>query len=199
MNQIGFIGDIHGDVSKLIQVVDSVGSEVGKLVFLGDYVDRGKRSKQVIEFLIQLRDAGKVQCEFIAGNHDKAFLSALHGNVDQYLQLGGAATIRSYIDVPQADLRAQIEAAVPPTHVQFLETMVEHSQSDDYFASHAPSFEAREQQGPSRFGIYGHVPQLAKIPRITKQEALIDTGCGTVPDGRLTCLYWPSMTWSQSD
>ena len=87
------IGDIHGyynKLQKLLSLIELVKED--ELIFLGDYVDKGKDSALVIERLIELSNSNK--CTFLLGNHDvgaKNFL--LHGD-DSYV---GLETVESYI------------------------------------------------------------------------------------------------------
>ena len=63
------IGDIHGGLKALIQVLNKLALKEGdQLVFMGDYVDGWSESAQVIQFLIAM--SKKFKCVFIKGNHD---------------------------------------------------------------------------------------------------------------------------------
>ena len=91
------IGDIHGGLKGLIQILERIKITANdRLLFLGDYVDGWSESAQVIDFLIDLNK--KHNCIFIKGNHDiwcEAWLES--GNVDSvWVKHGGAETIKSY-------------------------------------------------------------------------------------------------------
>ena len=63
------IGDIHGGLKALLQVLNKLEvKEEDTLIFVGDYVDGWSEAAQVIQFLIELSE--KVKCIFIKGNHD---------------------------------------------------------------------------------------------------------------------------------
>ena len=63
------IGDIHGGLKALIQVLNKLELKEGdKIIFMGDYVDGWSESAQVVQFLIDLSQ--KFNCVFIKGNHD---------------------------------------------------------------------------------------------------------------------------------
>jgi serine/threonine protein phosphatase 1 len=51
--KVGIIGDVHGELDALVQLVERASTEVDRLVFVGDYVNRGRRSADVIEFLVE--------------------------------------------------------------------------------------------------------------------------------------------------
>lgn len=58
------IGDIHGEIEKLNSLLDKIKPKKDDtLVFLGDYIDRGKNSKEVIEKLLEL--SKKTHCIFL--------------------------------------------------------------------------------------------------------------------------------------
>jgi serine/threonine protein phosphatase 1 len=201
MTETGFIGDVHGCIDELDEIVSLARSRASHLVFLGDYVDRGRFSRQVIEYLTLLQQDEAVPTTFLAGNHDQSFLDALIADgLDRFLRIGGAATIKSYVGPPDADVGGQLRAAVPKSHLAFLKSLRIRYEAEDVFATHAAASRAnlsvlgREQ----RFGIFGHYPQKAILPRLERNQAYIDTGCGTLPGGRLTCLFWPSRSWIQS-
>ncbi|MGB1039648.1 MAG: metallophosphoesterase family protein [Flavobacteriales bacterium] len=93
------IGDIHGGLKALVQVLEraEVTAE-DTLIFLGDYVDGWSESAQVIEFLIELDK--KQECVFILGNHDlwcKLWIEKGASN-PIWLAHGGKETVESYIE-----------------------------------------------------------------------------------------------------
>jgi len=91
------IGDIHGGLKALIQVLNKIGvKDEDTLIFVGDYVDGWSESAQVIEFLVELSD--KINCIFIKGNHDVWCEDWLrNGDVNQtWYMHGGKETIDSY-------------------------------------------------------------------------------------------------------
>lgn len=191
--QIGFVGDIHGEVHLLERLLEKAIPRVSRLIFLGDYVNRGRASRQVIDRLVHLEE---VPATFLAGNHDRAFLRALSGEgIVPFLRIGGAATIASYVDGPiDNDVAAQLRRSVPEEHLAFLAGLRSTDMRDGYVAAH--EFAADTSLG-KRYGIFGHVPQRSLTPSIDDECALIDTGCGTLPNGRLTCFLWPGRAWFQ--
>jgi len=189
VNELGIIGDIHGHVGTLSQLLDVVANQAGTLVFLGDYVNRGPESAQVIDLLLDLRD--RTPCVFIEGNHDLAFRAALTGGFDEFLAMGGAATVRSYVDPPFEDVTTEFLEAVPESHRSFLEQLVPGFEDSEVVVAHSMP----DRDGSGRFRIGGHVPQTELAPIFGPGHACVDTGCGTIPDGVLTCMLWPSRRW----
>ena len=201
MNEFGFIGDIHGCVEELEEVVRQASERASRLVFLGDYLNRGRKSREVIEFLVNLEGSKHtLPCTFLRGHHDEAFLRTLdQGEFDSFLRMGGAATVASYVPAPKGDVLTQLRTAVPVSHLEFLrglETNMTHGNS--LFASHDRPAKSDIDISPYGFCVYGHSPQLSLMPTIRDTEAFVDTGCGTIPGGRLTCLFWPTLEWIQS-
>ncbi len=91
------IGDIHGGLKALIQVLNKLELKDGdKIIFMGDYVDGWSESAQVIQFLIDL--SKKFNCVFIKGNHDvwcQDWLKREAVNSSWYMH-GGKETMESY-------------------------------------------------------------------------------------------------------
>jgi serine/threonine protein phosphatase 1 len=112
------ISDIHGcydEFNALLKHVDYNPIQ-DELILLGDYVDRGPSSKQVIEQIMQLQQQYNIIV--IKGNHDAMMVKALTQDVEEYdqhwIRNGGLQTIASYLDLPydeqQMDWNAYAEA-----------------------------------------------------------------------------------------
>ena len=115
MKKIFVIGDIHGGLKALKQVLEKVVvSTNDTLIFLGDYVDGWSESAQVLEFVINL--SKQQHCIFIKGNHDVWCEDWLRtGNTDKtWLVHGGKETIESYVG---------IDDTIKLKHLQFFEMM----------------------------------------------------------------------------
>jgi serine/threonine protein phosphatase 1 len=191
--QIAFIGDVHGKLQPLLRILVELNSRhTSHAVFLGDYLNKGSESAQVLEHLIAVSESGSVT--LLRGNHESAFLDALQtNNLGPFLKMGGAATIRSYVGGNVSpDVAADLKAHVPLKHIEFLRRMPVLFQSGDVVASHKPP---RDQD--SRFHVSAHIP-VGPVPVIRSDSANIDTGCGT-EGGRLTALLWPSLAYIQVD
>ena len=109
------IGDIHGGLKALIQVLNQLEvTEEDTLIFMGDYVDGWSESAQVLEFLINLSE--KINCIFIKGNHDVWCQNWLNTGLVKPLWYmhGGKETIDSYEGFSKEEKKQ---------HVHFLENM----------------------------------------------------------------------------
>ncbi len=80
------IGDIHGHVDKLRRLVDRCrrdcserGAEEMRLIFVGDYVDRGPSSREVVELLMKLQTMTGAIC--LKGNHEAVLVAAARGTL----------------------------------------------------------------------------------------------------------------------
>ncbi|WP_433471266.1 metallophosphoesterase [Saccharomonospora azurea] len=199
MRELAFIGDIHGCLKELDEVVQHALPRTGNLIFLGDYVNRGLHSREVIDYLINLDQASETTCTFLRGNHDEVFLDCVTtGNIDTILRMGGATTIASYVRRPEGDIISQLKASIPDAHLQFLHNLTSSMETEYVYAAHAPRHGLEHDNETKKYCIYGHRAQSSGIPLITETHAIIDTGCGTTDNGRLTCLFWPSLDWVQS-
>lgn len=147
------IGDVHGRLDLLIRLLDSIdrddaerGAAETRIVLLGDLVDRGPQSKDVIDHLIQRDWRGRrVTC--LRGNHEEVFLLTLAGNLEAtrfWLKIGGAETMASY-GVPQALIESNDAVAladdfiarVPDAHTAFLHRMTDTVVVGGYCFVHA--------------------------------------------------------------
>jgi serine/threonine protein phosphatase 1 len=190
---IAFVGDVHGNLTALRGLLDVLAaSGEPHAVFLGDYVNKGAQSAEVMEELIAHSRAGRAT--LLIGNHEAALLDALEsGDLSAFLKMGGAMTIRSYVGPEVApDVLREFRAAFPSEHMDAIRSMPETYETDDLIARHfAPA------ASTSKFQISAHVP-VGKLPRIGHDSAQLDTGCGT-ESGRLTALLWPSLDYVQVD
>lgn len=113
MSRILVIGDIHGGLRALHQVIERANiTQNDTLIFLGDYVDGWSQSPQVIDTLIDLNN--QQNCIFIRGNHDDLLLDWLTGNTHNFdekmwFHHGGEATVLAYSTVSELDKIRHIE------------------------------------------------------------------------------------------
>ena len=147
------VGDVHGCddlLEALIRGIDVICQNdpiPPIIVFLGDYVDRGPASRQVLDRLVSLGAEGR-KVRFICGNHEEAMLKFL-GDVDGGLAwpgYGGRETMASYgVTCPddEHDLAAwritrdRFRKAVPESHMRFLWGLEDKVELGDYLFVHA--------------------------------------------------------------
>jgi serine/threonine protein phosphatase 1 len=116
------VGDIHGRLDLLRLAVDAISKHASigsfRVVFLGDYVDRGPDSRGAIEFLIDLQRQWPVVC--LKGNHEDLMNRAVTqpggGNIARWLENGGDRTLRSY----GAESDWTNIGAIPAEHIRWI-------------------------------------------------------------------------------
>jgi serine/threonine protein phosphatase 1 len=194
-NRLLAIGDIHGCLEQLKALMKQVmPTSSDKIVFLGDYVDRGPASAGVIDYLIEFGAAFPATV-FLRGNHEQMFAEYLEGHdPTAFLMNGGLRTLSSYVDSGQWP--------IPSSHHSFLETLINYYETEDYIFVHAglrPDIPLLDQDNNDLIWIrrefisstydwgksvvYGHTP--LKEPFLAKSRLGLDTGC--VYGRQLTC------------
>ncbi|MEM6666849.1 MAG: metallophosphoesterase, partial [Pseudomonadota bacterium] len=147
------IGDIHGRADLLKQLMDLIHADADAaeesrlvMIFLGDYVDRGFQSKDVIDYLLS-DELSRYETYFLKGNHEAAFETFLSdpGFGPQWARFGGAETLMSYsIQPPRAKTVAseweavceQLNRDLPMSHRNFLSTLSLYATLGDYVFVH---------------------------------------------------------------
>jgi len=168
------IGDIHGYFRELKDALATGDYQHGdRLIFLGDYIDRGPQSREVMEFLLSLKNCDNI---FLRGNHEEYLIRALGGDTHAYgilMDNGFASTLKSYGADPQTlsysqsgrhyveregkhvlldnrELPLFLRSVIPAEHLAFIENTRYYFETDPMFFSHAgaePSIPLHEQRG----------------------------------------------------
>jgi serine/threonine protein phosphatase 1 len=214
------VGDIHGRADLLREAHDLIRADFDRapakrklVVYLGDYVDRGLESRQVIDLLLDepLED---VEAVYLKGNHEQFMLAFLEdvGVGANWLTNGGNATLYSYgVGMGEATsaeermiaAQAALRAALPQRHLAFLRDLRLSHREGDYIFVHAgikPGRRIEEQseddllwirdeflQSDRDFGgivVHGH--SITSTPEIRANRIGIDTGA--FASGVLTTL-----------
>lgn len=206
MERIFAVGDIHGCLDRLIRLMDVIKVDPKKdtLLFMGDYIDRGTQSKEVVDYLIDLEGRHE-NVIFLKGNHELMLQLYLNGDDRaDFLMNGGQATMDSYA---KAWLRPPANP-VPRSHLDFFDRLrMYHETSENIFvhAGMRPGVRLEEQEerdllwirndfiySDFDFGkrvIFGHTP--FREPLILDNKIGIDTGA--VYGNKLTCLELPAV------
>jgi len=146
------VGDIHGRFDLLLELMDKIERDDAErseakthVVFLGDLIDRGASSAQVVDYLLHCR-TGSAIFHFIAGNHEEALLDSVRGpkiGLEGWLAYGGRETLISYgvsvgaIATGGILLDSEIQTAIPAEHVDFIAGFNDSVQIGDYLFVHA--------------------------------------------------------------
>jgi serine/threonine protein phosphatase 1 len=195
VTKASLIGDVHGDVDRLRALLQRVGEESDRtIVLLGDYVNRGPDPAGVLDLLSNLRERVGDRLVLLEGNHDRAFREFLAGaDISRLLAMGGATTVRSYLGMVQGEVSATLRASVPQRHVALLESLQPMWSTDELIALH--QWPDEKIDVGDRFAVLGHYLQPDHQPHVDETAAYLDTGCGSDPDGVLTCFRYPEGDW----
>lgn len=213
------IGDVHGCLNELraaeIRIADDIerSQRPGLVILLGDYVDRGPHSAQVIDHLIKPSELG-LRRVALCGNHDDVFAKfvATPEQYMEWLELGGKQTLASYgIDVHHLDfsrkgriaLKRTLASSIPAKHLAFLSNLPIVLKTGRMIFVHAglrPKITLSEQTdedlmwirepflssgwGGPGLVVHGHTPQ--PTPNVGLGRIGIDTGAFYT--GKLTVL-----------
>jgi serine/threonine protein phosphatase 1 len=149
------VGDVHGMIDLLKALVRKILKDASgfpedrtRIVFLGDFIDRGDHSKAVIDQLIAYSHLTHVDWTFLRGNHEESLLRFLKDPEfgPQWLAFGAAPTFASYgvqlpsnrqdVDAWSSTAEAMAEA-IGPSHLAFLESLSTSFCCGSYFFVHA--------------------------------------------------------------
>lgn len=207
------VGDIHGCLDALLALEKLVDFKPeDEIILLGDYVDRGKYSKQVIDWIIERRETHNIRT--LIGNHEVMMENA-STNFDDYLfwvMNGGNPTIQSF--------NCELED-IEQTYWDFFDGCELSYETDKFIFVHGgaiPDVPIIKQEVDSlcwiRFRdlkahesgkiiICGHTPQTSYRPTVKPYAVCIDTHVYNV-NGFLTCLdvntgdYWQTSNFSEN-
>lgn len=214
------IGDIHGCADLLTQLLEMIcadarirGPAHNRIVYLGDYIDRGPDSRKVIE-LARTSSPEEFATVYLRGNHEALmldFLVAPHEN-SAWIHNGGDATLQSFgVAAPSefaheeklAEAARALSEALLPQELEFLRALQPSFRLGDYFFAHAgidPQLPLDEQstqdliwirrpflESKADFGavvVHGH--SVRRDVEIRPNRIGIDTGAYAT--GKLTAL-----------
>lgn len=215
MKSLYVVGDIHGEYCKLVNVIRKIRAhkyknkiEDADLVFVGDYIDKGKSSASVLMYIHNLIQSDKRFTKIVAlmGNHERWMLKCIDRSngimhfeeelqAQSWLAHGGEQTIKSFNQTSNFD-RVKI--------VDWLRTLPLYYRVGDVCITHAglpdPNKTAEmcdEQEllwntnkrnkphNKYQLTIHGHIPH--STPYFDRGECYIDTGVSL--GGPITCIF----------
>ena len=196
MGRIIGISDIHGEYEKLCRVLEKITPKKDDtIVFMGDYIDRGKKSRDVVDKIIDMKTV--CNCVYLTGSHEYAMLHAKSDEYYNYLfwNYGGDATAESYggfdnimkihgdffnslkfyhIIGKYLFIHAGVKISVP---------LEEQSEEDMVYIRSA--FYTKPHHLPYKI-IFGHTE--FDTPQVQEDKICIDTGCGKYKNAPLTAI-----------
>jgi len=185
VNRQFVVGDIHGCSKALRTLIETIDPTHGdEIIFLGDYVDRGPNSKDVVEQVIQLRK----RCRVIAlrGNHEIMLMGVVSAGLDQSIWKngGGQATIASY---------GGSLSKIPKPHLDFFHSLHEFYETENGIFVHAcylPDQPMSNQDDACRY--WKHLQYPYPAPHISGKRAYVghtpQAGGEILHLGHLVCL-----------
>ncbi|MGJ8555929.1 MAG: metallophosphoesterase family protein [Sulfitobacter geojensis] len=217
------LGDIHGSfdlmgqairrVEEYVEAVPERAAQNPQLIFVGDYIDRGEQSKQVLDWIYDLATQMPDAVTCLMGNHERMMLDFIDdpvGRGARWLRNGGLQALASYNigrvrensdaeELVEASLA--LEAALPEGMLHWLRNLPLQYQSGNVCVVHAamdphlaPQDQTRQtmlwghnefMSTPRTDGIWVvHGHTIVKEPQLHTQRISIDTGA--YHTGRLT-------------
>lgn len=179
------IGDIHGCHHTFLSLLEQWDRNVERLICVGDYIDRGNFSPQVIRTCLALKEEYGDRTVFLKGNHEMLMESHFHEGYNAiWLQHGGEGTLSQFFE-SDADLYEAVD---------WIQTLPLIHETDELMVSHAgvtdtdyPFLENNPDgvlwtRGPlknrTKLQVHGHTPLMADAPAYTEESNSwnIDTG-----------------------
>jgi serine/threonine protein phosphatase 1 len=200
--QLFAIGDIHGCAEELRALLRKLPlTSESWIVFLGDYIDRGPNSKDVVDAIIEISQLYRTVP--LRGNHEAMLLDFLdHPDSEEgglFIMNGGSTTLANYSATDGS-------YGIPPKHLEFFRNLQLSFETPDYFFVHAglPDVPIRELNPKNhsfdmlwirqpflestynwgKMIVHGHTPKW-EVEQ-TQNRINLDTAC--VFDGVLTAM-----------
>lgn len=168
------IGDIHGEYDKFVNCLNHVGFDFNndQLIQLGDVVDRGPKSFECVELLLNIKNLIAIR-----GNHDMCwYQSIVTGNQNVLYNQGGRQTYESYYNNCNED----VERNIPFTHVQFFKNQLDYYIDNEnncfVHGGFDPNNSIAHEEDPNILYWDRHLWQLAmKLQQQGKSLPMVDT------------------------
>jgi serine/threonine protein phosphatase 1 len=211
------VGDVHGCLDRLVAMHELIADDLASrpideaiLIHLGDLVDRGPESAQVVEWLVAGPPVPAQHFVNLMGNHEEMMLSAVAaldaGSTELWMRNGGAESLHSW-GVPHTEQQNEWAPHIPIPHLLFLRDLALNCRIGGYLFVHAgirPGVPLRRQtrqdllwirepflsstQDHGVVVVHGHTPK--RDPAVKPNRIGIDTGA--VIGGALTCVVLES-------
>lgn len=204
------IGDIHGMYGALDEVLKGINTyicereivpDTTKIVFLGDYIDRGPDSFKVVERIRTMQIAFPERIITLRGNHEQMLMDAMNGGYDDVSLFrinGGKETLKSY--------GVESEKDIPFSHKQFFRE-TRHSYEDElrYYVHAGIAWNKKLSEQPNdirlwiregfldytepfeKFIVHGHTPRPYDRPNVTNR---LNMDFAAVFGGELVCAIF---------
>lgn len=143
---IAVIGDVHGELVSLKELYFKLTDKylIHRIIFLGDLISKGKDSKKVVDFLIEMQ--GKTLVSFIQGNHDRLFIEYMEGTNEpgyDWAKRVGHTTVASFLGISREEALTKTREEIVPVLEPYLnffksfrEYYVENTRKHKFIFSH---------------------------------------------------------------
>ena len=203
---VAVIGDIHGCYYTLINLFEKIKNECSQVFTVGDLIDRGHYSKEVVQFCIDNNIMP------VRGNHEDMLINAIENSsenyakkeqdIDLYFYNGGDKTQKSYINSREKKDFDVLEKELQMNgHLKWIKSLPLKYESKVLVISHAGIIEGGDEQTilwnrdiPTRLDklqIFGHT-SIEEVDCVEEYFVNIDTAC--VYGNKLTALILEKST-----
>lgn len=180
------VGDIHGCAELLLRALEWISNDArdnkARVVFIGDYIDRGPCSREVLDILMKKRVSRKIEFICLMGNHEQLCIDAFNSerNMDDWLHSGGRETLQSFrgqIDQRYLDWMARLPLFFQDDQRIFVHAglepgvPLERQTRESLLWIREPFFRTRRSFG--KHVVHGHTPIG---PQQLKRRTNIDAG-----------------------
>lgn len=179
------IGDVHGCAKALRSLIEAINPQADdELIFLGDYIDRGPNSRDVVQQVLELRQ--RCQVVPLRGNHEIMLLGVALGGLDDtvWLENGGIATVSSY---------GGSLSKIPAEHLEFFQNLEPFYETSDKIFVHAGyhhELEMHEQDSATTY--WNHLPFPLPPPHKSGKRVFVghtpQAGGYVLDGGHLVCV-----------
>ncbi|MFS0788046.1 metallophosphoesterase family protein [Shouchella sp. 1P09AA] len=136
MDNVFVVGDIHGCYDELIELLQHWDKKKDQLIFLGDYIDRGKDSRKVVELVQRL--VNEQWAIALKGNHEDMFINWLNEwQTERFIRNGGKETIHSFLGTSDEIDERRAIAETFPQIIHFLKQLPLYYEWGNYLFVHA--------------------------------------------------------------
>lgn len=149
---LAVIGDVHGSIKTLKKLYYTMLDKylIHRIVFLGDIVDRGLYSKEVVEFLMDRQ--GECLMTFLRGNHEDMLINSVanEGRYPDFIwhERVGLSTVASFMGITMEEAAKKTQWEITPYFLPYMEFFngfkeyyIEHTKKHKFLLSHAgPAF-----------------------------------------------------------
>ena len=130
------IGDIHGEVTKLRRLIHNIERyPIDRLIFIGDCLDKGENSKEVLKFLHKL--SGKYQCDFVLRDHEYTWLKFINfGEYREFISIYGGKVTADNFGISELSPQQAYKKLYLPFK-DFFDRLKKFVITDNYIISHS--------------------------------------------------------------